>query len=139
MPYRQSQWRTDITIDGVGNVGGQAAKAWEGAGADADTSVYQRASGAVQLGGAPTRDDGTATYLYDEVLHAQWKAIEAAQKRSARARITRTPVSDDGTPFTGGGFTMTGVVKGCTLPASDYASSDGAEAQIVFAVDAPLA
>lgn len=135
MPYRQSQWRTDVTI-GPYPLG--LADKWAGGGSDSDTSTYPRASGDVQLGGKKTREDGTATYLYDEAMHAVYKAIDRGAGNLG-AVIVRTPLGDDGTPYAGGAFTLKGKVKGVSMPEGDYGSNDGAEVEITFTLDADLA
>lgn len=136
MPYRQSQWRTDITVGGNIHLG--LADKWAGGNADSDTGDYPRASGRVPLGGQKTRDEGTATYLCDEQLYAVFKQIDEGAG-DMPAVITRTPVGDDGTPFAGGALTLKGKVKGVSMPDGDYGSSDGAEVEISFYLEAQLA
>lgn len=135
MPYRQNQWRTDITV-GDHHLG-LAAK-WEGAKKDSETSSYPTAEGDVPLGGKATRDDGTATYLYNERIHAIAKKLDDGAG-SLDATITRTPHGDDGTPMAGGGYTMTGKLKSVELPEGDAGSSDGAEIKFEFNIDPVLA
>lgn len=135
MPYRQSQWRTDVT---VGQIALGLADKWSGGESDSDGTVYPRASGDVQLGGKKTRSDGTATFLYDEVLHNVYKQIDQGAGVMA-CTIVRTPVGDDGTPFPGGALTLKGKVKGLSMPEGDYGSNDGAEVEITFTLDADLA
>jgi hypothetical protein len=135
MPYRQSQWRTDVVVGGF-HLG--LADKWDGGDKSADTTTYPRASGDVALGGKATRADGTATYLYDEQLHAIFKALDSGVG-SLNARITRTPTGDDGTPFPGGAFTLTGHLKAVPMPAGDYGSNDGATVDLQFALDTALA
>lgn len=139
MPYRQSLWRTQITVGASGreyNLG--VADRWSGAGAGSDGSSYARANGDVALGGRKSREEGTARYLYDERLHAMFKALDAGVG-TFRAVVTRSPLADDGTPFIGGGFTMTGILTGVSQPDTDYSSNDGAEVELTFTLDAPLA
>jgi hypothetical protein len=136
MPYRQSLWRTDLTIEDIGPLG--PADKWEGGEKTSDTSDYPRASGSVALGGRASREDGTATYLYDERFHASYKTIERGVGR-LRVVITRTPLGDDGTAFAGGGYTLTGRVKSLTMPGTDYGSNDGAEVEIGIQLDADFA
>lgn len=135
MPYRQSLWRTDITVGGM-HLG--LADAWTGGEKTSDSNTYARATGRINLGAEATRGDGTATYLYDERLHAIFKALDRGVG-TLNAIITRTPLGDDGTPFAGGGYTLTGKLKEVPQPDGSYDSSDGATVELQFALDAPMA
>lgn len=92
----------------------------------------------MQLGGKKTRDEGTATFLYDEAMHAVFKDIDRGSG-SMPAVIVRTPLGDDKTPMVGSAITLKGIVKGVSMPDGDYGSNDGAEVEIVFTLDADLA
>lgn len=135
MPYRQSQWSTDITVDAI-HLG--LADKWDGGGTAADSQTYPRANGPKNLGGTRARGDGTATYLYDETLDAAFKALDAGAGE-LDAIIHRTPLGDDGTAFASGGFTMTGKLKEVPQPPGDYGSNDGAEVALVFSLDPDFA
>lgn len=135
MPYRQSQWHTYINVGGFDL--GRADK-WSGGEKTSDNGTYPRADGDTDLGGRASRGDGTATYLYDEKLHAVFKQLDSGVG-SLRAVITRVPVGDDGTPFAGGGFTLRGKLKEVPMPDGDYSSNDGAEVELQFSLEAALA
>lgn len=135
MPSRQSLWSTDITVGGI-HLG--LADKWDGGESTVTSGVYWRATGKKSLGGVPDRNDGTATYLYDEKLHASFRALNDGNG-NLDAIIIRTPLNDDGTPFAGGGFTMTGVLQEVPMPSGDYSSNDGADVALVFQLDGPLA
>jgi hypothetical protein len=139
MPYRQSLWRTQVSVGPTGREYdlGPADK-WAGGGGTSDANSYPRANGSVALGGRKTRDDGTATYLYDEKMHSLYRTLDNGVGMF-RAVIVRTPLKDDGSPMLGGGFTMTGGLAGISEPDTDYGSNDGAEVELSFNLDAPLA
>lgn len=139
MPYRQSNWRTQVSVGPTGreiNLG--LTDRFSGGNKTSDTTSYERASGSVALGGRPSREDATATWLYDEAMHAIYKTIDAGVG-VYKCVIIRTPEADDGTPYPGGALTFTGSVTGLSMPDTDYSSNDGAEVEITFNLDAPIA
>lgn len=135
LPSRQSLWSTDITAGGI-HLG--LADKWSGGASTVTAGEYWRATGKKSLGGIADRDDGTANYLYDEAMHSVFRQLDVGNG-GLDAVIVRTPLNDDGTPFVGGGFTMTGQLTGVAMPDGDYSSNDGAEAVLTFQLDGPLA
>jgi hypothetical protein len=136
MPYRQSLWATDVTVAGV-HLG--LADKWSGGEKTSDSNMYMRAGGNVNLGARATRGDGTATFLVDETLDSQLRALDSGVGQSD-AVIVRYALRDDGiTPMTGRRYTLTGKLKEVPQPDGDYGSSDGATVDLQFSLDADLA
>lgn len=140
MPYRNSLWRTQVSVGPTGrelNLG--RADRFTGGNKTADGGTYERAEGTVALGGRPSREDATATWLFDETMNTVYRQIDNGVGEW-RAIIIRTPLNDDRTAMVGApAITLRGQVTGLSMPDTDYSSNDGAEVEITFNLDAPLA
>jgi hypothetical protein len=137
--YSESNIRTHVTVGPSGTeVDLGLADRWEGGDAGTDSEQYVTARGPVNLGGTPTRDDGTARWLATEAVWARFRELDNNRGRW-KARVTRTPFADDGTPLAQGEHTMTGIVNGVTAPNTDYSSRTGGEITVIVGLDGPLA
>lgn len=139
MPYTEAKVRTNITVGPTGvehDLG--LADRWEGAGASAESNLYQSALGPVNLGGTKTREQGTARYLGREAVWARFRELDDNAGRW-KVRVTRTPHDDDGTEFPVGQFTMTGTLDGVSAPNTDYSSNNAGEIVLTFGLDGLLA
>ena len=137
MASTQSAIRADITIGGV-HVG--IADKWSGGEKTADINVYQRSGGEMLLGGAASRNDGKATYLYDTNMHGIFAKLDAMVGRGDMAAVIGiTPLADDGTPWSGQGQTLKGLLKTLPPPPADWNNNNAAEIELDFALEAQLA
>lgn len=136
MAYTESKTRADITVAGV-HLG--IADAWSGGEKTSDGTYYQRATGPKALGAPPTRNDGKATYLFDEAFAAIFRKLDTMVGRGdKRATIALTVVSDDGTPFPGGAIQLSGFLKTLPPPPGDPKSADPAEMDLEFTLNPDL-
>lgn len=115
------------------------ADRFSGGNKTSDASTYERANGSVALGARASREDATATWLFDETINTVFRQLDNGVGEW-RAIIIRTPLADDRTPMVGApAITLRGQMTGVSMPDTDYSSSDGAEVEITFNLDAALA
>jgi hypothetical protein len=137
MPYTEGNVRADITVGSV-HIG--YADKWDGGDKASTIATYRRVQGEKVLCGVPARNVGKATYLVDEPLWAVFRQLDhSVGDGGQRVVVGLTPCADDGTPFAGGGITLSGILSNVPLPIADPKSATPSEVTFEIALNTALA
>jgi hypothetical protein len=122
---RKDQWRTTVTVDGIGDLG--VFDTFTGGEVDSDNVTYRPGgmAPAISLGGAQVVNNVTVGRIYqqgrDNLLEPQ---LLAAAGRASMT-VTKAPLDADGNKFAAGRV-WRGRLKQVTTPEVDSNSGDAA-------------